>query len=215
MSSRPGPDPAVLPDPPEPQLSPVRVMLAMLVIVAVGAGAFFAFRDVADDPGRAGRRGLAQRHVVRPLRRRHPHPDGGLPGPRVQPGPRRRARLRRRRHDGRRDVHADVGHVRDARRRGLHHGPRPSRGADARPGRRRDHLLRRPGQHRARDRMRRRGQARVGVQVRRRALHGRHDRLRHRGRRRSTTPRPTPVAPQPSRRCRTRSAPTAAASRSG
>ncbi len=42
-------DPAVLPDPPEPQLSPLRVMLAMLAIVAVGAGAFFAFRDVAAD----------------------------------------------------------------------------------------------------------------------------------------------------------------------
>jgi chitinase len=41
-------DLAVLPDPPEPQLSPVRVMLAMLVIVAIGAGAFFAFRDVAE-----------------------------------------------------------------------------------------------------------------------------------------------------------------------
>ena len=41
-------DPTTLPDAPEPRSSPVRVMLAMLVVVAAGAGAFFAFRDVAE-----------------------------------------------------------------------------------------------------------------------------------------------------------------------
>jgi chitinase len=41
-------DPTTLPDAPQPQLSRVRVMLAVLVIVALGAGAFFTLRDVAE-----------------------------------------------------------------------------------------------------------------------------------------------------------------------
>lgn len=40
------PDPASLPEQPEPKLSPWRVLVALLVVAAAGAGGFFAVRDV-------------------------------------------------------------------------------------------------------------------------------------------------------------------------
>ena len=40
-------DPALLPDPPEPRLSPLRVAIALLLLVAAGGGGFFAFRHAA------------------------------------------------------------------------------------------------------------------------------------------------------------------------
>jgi chitinase len=47
MSSTENMDPNLLPDPPEPQLSPVRVFAALIVLVAVGVGGFFGFNQVA------------------------------------------------------------------------------------------------------------------------------------------------------------------------
>lgn len=41
------PDPSTLPDEPKPQLSPWRALIALVVVVALGAGAFFVLRDVA------------------------------------------------------------------------------------------------------------------------------------------------------------------------
>lgn len=42
------PDPATLPDAPAPQLSPLRVAIALLVVLAIAAGAFFALRGASD-----------------------------------------------------------------------------------------------------------------------------------------------------------------------
>jgi hypothetical protein len=44
MSPNDPTNPPLLPDPPQPQLSPLRVLVALLVLVAVGAGGFFALR---------------------------------------------------------------------------------------------------------------------------------------------------------------------------
>ncbi|MEA2445756.1 MAG: chitinase [Thermoleophilales bacterium] len=46
MSSTNEMDPALLPDPPEPKLSPLRVLVALLVLVVAGAGGFFGLRHV-------------------------------------------------------------------------------------------------------------------------------------------------------------------------
>jgi chitinase len=47
-----GVDPATLPDEPAPQLSPWRVLVALLLVVALGAGGFYVLRDAAS-PGSA------------------------------------------------------------------------------------------------------------------------------------------------------------------
>lgn len=47
MSAATPPDPSTLPDAPEPRLSPWRVLVALLVVVALGAGGFLYVRDVA------------------------------------------------------------------------------------------------------------------------------------------------------------------------
>jgi chitinase len=44
MSTVDSPDPTTLPDAPEPELSPWRVLIALLLIVAIGGGAFLAVR---------------------------------------------------------------------------------------------------------------------------------------------------------------------------
>lgn len=48
MSPRELPDPATLPDAPEPQISPLRVLVALLVALVAGTGGFVALRDVAE-----------------------------------------------------------------------------------------------------------------------------------------------------------------------
>jgi chitinase len=61
MSSTDRTSPALLPDPPQPQLSPLRVFIALLVLVAAGAGGFFAFRHQAT--AQAARADAAARHA--------------------------------------------------------------------------------------------------------------------------------------------------------
>jgi chitinase len=41
-------DPATLPEAPEPKLSPVRVLLALLLVAAIGAGGWFAFQETEE-----------------------------------------------------------------------------------------------------------------------------------------------------------------------
>ena len=54
MSGPQLPDPASLPEQPEPTLSPWRVLVALLVVAAAGAGGFFAVRDVTGtEPAKA------------------------------------------------------------------------------------------------------------------------------------------------------------------
>ncbi|MDO8211644.1 chitinase [Conexibacter sp. CPCC 206217] len=48
MSAPTPPDPSTLPDEPKPQLSPWRVLTALLVLLAIGGGVFFVVRDVAE-----------------------------------------------------------------------------------------------------------------------------------------------------------------------
>ncbi len=55
------PDHSVLPDPPEPRLSPVRVIAALLVLVALGGAGFFGLSHAAET--RAARAQAATRHV--------------------------------------------------------------------------------------------------------------------------------------------------------
>lgn len=55
---RPLPDPATLPEAPQPRLSPWRVLVALLVLVAVGGGGAFLVRDATSpEPARAGSSG--------------------------------------------------------------------------------------------------------------------------------------------------------------
>jgi chitinase len=61
MSSTDQTNPSLLPDPPQPQLSPLRVFVALLVLVAAGAGGFFAFRHQAT--AQAARADAAERHA--------------------------------------------------------------------------------------------------------------------------------------------------------
>lgn len=54
MSAANLPDPATLPDAPEPQLSPWRVMIALLLVIAAGGGGFLLLRDATStDAARA------------------------------------------------------------------------------------------------------------------------------------------------------------------
>jgi chitinase len=50
MSPAERPDPATLPDAPEPQLSPWRMLVALLLVVAIGGGGYLVVRDVASTP---------------------------------------------------------------------------------------------------------------------------------------------------------------------
>jgi chitinase len=61
MSPNDPTNPPLLPDPPQPQLSPLRVLVALLVLVAVGAGGFFALRQAATV--QAARADAATRHA--------------------------------------------------------------------------------------------------------------------------------------------------------
>jgi chitinase len=55
-------DPSTLPEAPAPQLSALRVLLALLVLAALGAGGFFALRDVAET--RVAQADVASRHAT-------------------------------------------------------------------------------------------------------------------------------------------------------
>jgi chitinase len=54
-------DPRTMPDPPGPELSPLRVFIAVLVLIAAGTGAFFALQDAAGD--RTARAAAASREA--------------------------------------------------------------------------------------------------------------------------------------------------------
>ena len=60
MSSTNRVSPDLLPDPPEPRLSPIRVIVALLVLVAAGGAGFFALSEAAGT--RAARADAAARH---------------------------------------------------------------------------------------------------------------------------------------------------------
>ena len=153
---RPASIPAGCPTRREPQLSPLRVVLALLVVPPSAAA---GSSPSARSPRRSGRAAEAapRTALVRPVRRRDPDPDRRLPGPRREPGRRRRPRLRRGRQTA--DARAPRPGARTRRSTAPpRRGPRPPHRAGARPGRRRDRLLRRPGQHRARRGLRRPGE---------------------------------------------------------
>lgn len=60
MSAPQLPDPATLPDAPEPKLSPWRVLAALLVLLALGGGGFLVVRDVTEtETAKAQARGKA------------------------------------------------------------------------------------------------------------------------------------------------------------
>jgi chitinase len=57
-----GLDPASLPDQPRPQLSPLRVLIALVLVAAVGTGGWFGLRDVAET--RLAKADAASRHAT-------------------------------------------------------------------------------------------------------------------------------------------------------
>ena len=155
----------------------------------------------AAEQGNAGRERQIRRGAgLLALRRRHQHADLPLPAAVLQPGLERLPVVHRQRQ--RRTVHAVVGDLLHARLGRA--GPRPRRPhrPAPQPGRHREHLLRRPGQHRAGGRLHRPGEARAGLPGTDPALQGASRSTSTSRAPTSPTPPPTPAARPRSPRCR-------------